>query len=657
MNMQPREVDLLEAIRILLQRRLAIGVAVILTTLVVGGYGLLLPTEYEASALAVVAPGEGSVQRGDERGVPGQEIVVAGLGAQTYSVLATGDELMKSLLDTLVGNEFSAETASTIEHMSVRSLSGLLRTELIGAAKGGSPILSFTVTSRQQDLPVTTVNHWVELFVERHRGLSEVVAEDYYDWVQAQYATAKSQLESTEDAARRIESAYSDLSILQAEISTRMTKLNGALTGFQEVETELEALRRERDHTRRQVAALEVDGTWLGYADWQTASVHSDRSVATPVRSQLLSLMPQLTQALADSLAMSAEHKARQREFRFWKERLLLDLERATGIKRVRLRVNELDARLESHRKESQELDLQIREREIELRVLEQNLAEEPKVHTVAKAISDTELWEQTDPADGVDPRVQEALGHYRLMSQELNKTHLSLADKLRSARVAQDRATERVRFFAMEIPALEQELVNVRQQLDSLGVQERERLHEIGLRESDLAVELLRARRPVVERLERKRKAVEGLRQSYREQKGRLEVLGNEIAELTIAVDYKEGSFGIWTAEVLQRRATADSLLLVKTRLGRDLEVFRGTHKRFSMLAEEARIARKQAADDVKIVARAVAARPVQRGHWIKIALAGAVALFLSSIVVLTHEYLGRARTTDVHPDVHPDA
>ena len=182
-------------------------------------------------------------------------IVVPGLTARTYEVLAQADELVRDLRDSLISVGSSPPE--------VRS-AGLSAQIIAATEQGGSPLLAFRAVSVSESLAVQMANLWADLFLQRHRGLSSNVAEGYYQWVLNQNSMARKNLALAERSLRDLDASYSHLAVLEGEVSVRSTNLRRALRGHQATEMSLDAKRDELVFLSRKMVQVEWNGKWMG---------------------------------------------------------------------------------------------------------------------------------------------------------------------------------------------------------------------------------------------------------------------------------------------------------------------------------------------------------------------------------------------------------
>lgn len=647
-----REVELIDYLEVMLKRKGLIAGITILCGLAVGIQTLLSSRSYEAQALVVVSQPIASARTTQESGpggMPGTEIQVSGMAAPTYEALAKGDELIASLRDSLLATELPEDAKMAMADLTIQAITtGMLVAELVKETEDAeSPLLAFRATSTVESLPTPLVNRWTELFMERHRGLSSNVADDYYQWVQGQYENSKGQLERTENDLRELTTSYSELSILQAEVGSKTKRLDNSLIEFQELETELESKSRELDYSRQQLDIVELEDEWIGYAELDQLPALRQINGAPRMRRELINLRYSLDKAVQDSLAMHERHDTRFRAQEADRRSRLLAFERTTSIERFRRRASELDSTLTAYREEAAQLDQTIKALGLDLEVRAKNLALESPVITTAKAIVDAELWDRVLEGRDVDERLQQALGKYRLVSETPNPVYEKLRDQLRQMRILSDRATTRIGFLEKEIPILEADLENVQVELDALVERESALLNVLVRAQIALQDSLARDALPLNESLALLRVSHAAQRAEYLQLQTQEDDLSRAVTRLGAQVEFRKESFVQWSDQIRAQGILADSLARVKRGLERETAVYQTTFDRFASLLEEARIARVQAAGDIQIVSRAVEPRPVARGTVKKAAIASIVGLMGSVMLAFLLEYVARARET----------
>ncbi len=525
------EVDLTDFIELVLKRKRLIISATLLCGLVTALFVLLQPRQYEAKALIVVSPAitssSQSQQDDGSQGAPGVDIVVPGLAAQTYEALSKGDELLDTLKDSLLKVGLRPELAAELARTDLDELSDRMEVNLLEATeKAKSPLLSFRARSAAEDLPVDMVNLWADLFVERHRGLSSGWADDYYQWVQAQYKAAKENLENTEDRLREVSAGYHTLSVLKNEVAVKTNRMGTALRAYQSKATSLQDRKLELVHLRNRLEGVEWQGAWLGFASPDALPVPSRLSPdVSAARRDLVTLLRDVYKTEQDSVELAENHEQvrRKHDTRVKLERFLFEQE--TSSAQLAEEVGHLDSLLVRYRSQATYLDRESKDLAIRERVLEANLAEEPQALLVAKAITDEALWEEATDNGRVNDGNVRALGKYRLTSEELNPTHLKLSAKIRDLKVQRDLADIKASFLGDEIPSIESALLIKRAKLDSLSVPDHSMRHRHERERMALDSKQAREARPIEERLRRKREAVAGYHDEYETMRRRAEI------------------------------------------------------------------------------------------------------------------------------------
>lgn len=644
------EVELIDYIEVLLKRKLLIATVTVVCGLAAWILSLTSSRQYESQALVLVSQPIAITQSSynEETGTAGSAITVSGMAVRTYEALAKGDELMQSLRDTMLAqDDLELDIHRLLAETSIETISGMLSAELVQETEGAeSPLLAFQAKSSVETLPVSLVNMWTQLFIERHRGLSSSFADSYYQWVQGQHATARENLETTEDLLRELTSSYSDLSVLETAIGIKAVLLDTALVDYQSLATELETLEREQTFIRIQLAQAEQGGEWLGYTNRNRLPPRSMTAGDSPRRRQLVATRWNVEEAFTDSHRLGLQHGATWRDYDVrWRNRLL-QFDQATRIDHFRQQEKAHEIALGIYHEQVISIGSKIVDLDTEIRVLTENLARESSMLIAGKAIVDEQLWEQVVRSRGLEPRLQAELGKYRLLTESPNPIFQELSADLRAKQIDYDRAVLLDSSFATQIPWLERELITVQSHVDSLTYAESWLLSESDRERASLNDSLGRAERPVHERLARERTSLAEQRQSYLRLKAREVEVNLRIINLAPQVEYEKRHFGSLSEQLQAQETIADSLVRARSNLQSALTVYQTTFARFTNLLEEARIARGQAAGDIQIVARAVVARPVARGTVKKVAISALVGLMTSVMLVFLLEYVVQARS-----------
>ncbi|MEW6754710.1 MAG: Wzz/FepE/Etk N-terminal domain-containing protein [Candidatus Latescibacterota bacterium] len=376
-----REVELIDYIEVLLRHKSLIIGGTVLCVLAAVAYSLRQPQVYQAEALVVVSPAIVSARAAQATGPdqggsgpPGTELTVPAMAVQTYQVLAKSDELMHALADTLIRRLGTAEPG-LLQHLAGLdpSAEGLgygllqgLEVELVKATeKAKSPLLALRYASSDERLPVLVVNTWSEMFLKRHQGLSSNVTEDFYP--------------------------------ARTEMDLKSAKLDASLQAYQQAQTELEDKERQLAHVDAGIAGLEHEGQWMGYLPAAEVAGLSEPAGAPPLRGELMRLVRGIAQLEQDNLAVVQEQQRRTQAFDAEVAERWLGFERDRGIARVRALRDQLDATVAKYRSEAATTEEILGDIDAELTARREELAKQPPVLVVAKAVTDDQVWAQVN--------------------------------------------------------------------------------------------------------------------------------------------------------------------------------------------------------------------------------------------------------------------
>ena len=640
------EVELIDYIEVILKRKgLILGFTVI-CGLVVGVSAFTDNRQYYAEALVVVSQSIVTRSTIDSEEVSTSEIIVPGLAAQTYEALAKGDELVSELLDALRLFDLSPDAVAFLQVLTVDDMAtGMLEAEIVEATeKAESPLLSFRVKSGSDEIAVPMVNLWVQLFVQRHQGLSSNVADDFYRRVVEQHAVAKENYGVTERHLRTLQASHNRLTTLEHDTAVRSAGLREALSKQQDFDVSLDRKREELAFLGRKMEQTEWQGKWIGFVDAEELSraVWRDGHLE---RTELIDLRRVLMAALVDSLQLGPQHDSERKQLNAQAARRILAFERDRQPQRLRARETQIIAALTSSREALAVLEVEVAGLELHSQVLQRNLAEEPPTLTVAKAIVDDELWRQVAGRGSVESRIQEKLGSYRLVSESRSPIFQDLSMRTRNAKMAVDSAQSRIKHLITEIPRLEENLAQTSESLVQISADEDVLLHELSRRAVELEERISREAPPTNQRLQRARITLGQAQITYFQAKQQQLTLRQDVSTLGALFSYEGRNVERLGRQIEDQTAEVDSLTLLRDRVISERDIHKNTFERFSRLLEQSRISREQAAGDIQVVSDAMIARPVPRGTVKKAAIAGIVGLMASTMLAFLLEYVARAR------------
>jgi len=642
-----REVELIDYIEVVLKKKWLIARLTGACMLLVGINSLMGTRQYHAESLVVVSQAISTISNSEPDETSPPEIIVPKLAAQTYQALAKADELVADLLDSLLKSDLSQDAIDYLQVATIDDIaSEMLEAKIVAATeKAESPLLSFRVKSVSGEIAVPMVNLWVELFVERHRGLSSNVADDYYHRVLEQHATAKLNFDGADRELRILQSSHSRLTVLTLDRSIRSARLSETLQRQQELDVSLDDKREELAFLNRTIAQVEWQQNWIGFIQPEMLAQIESQDNDSETRRELIALRRAFDSALADSLRIAPMHDAQRNTMASRGQQRLFEFERRSQSQQLRAQERQLAAAIDSFRSDLSHLEIELAGIELESQVMKKNLSEEPPTLTVAKAIVDDELWTQVAERGRIESSLQEKLGSYRLVSELVNPTHQELDRRARDAQVLADITKSRIEHLRVEIPLLEERLAQTRLVLADFSKEEDALRHELTRESTELAVRLAREAQPIADRLSGARATMKSSKRDYKRAKEQQLHLRQETSKLSANLDHEKRNIQRLGAQLTSRTAEVDSLIVLRDRLLSEHDIYKQSTDRLSRLLEESRIAREQATGDIQVVSGAVIARPVPRGTVKKVSIAGIVGLMASTMLAFLLEYTARTR------------
>ena len=631
------EIDLVDYIRVLIKRKYFI----LIFTLCFAIIGIFLWREdkvYEAKTLILLSlkVEERSASQELTLGSPNTQIVIPTLSAQTYEVLATTDDMHRNLRDSLT--VFWKDSTNT-------KTSYALNAELM-QPPGSSPsqLLTLRVTSTDPNVPVSVANIWTRLFVERNRGLSSGVAKDYYDWASDQYHVAQKNLTEKETALQSLQAKYHSLNMVQNEVNVKNTELDASLGSYHSQEVALASKLRELKYVQKSTSILEINGEWIGFLPIEQLPTPGQVLKEPDSMAKTLTLlMHELAKLEQDSIAILRKFEEEQLVFQLQEDQAYLQFENDKQIEAMRKKAGSLRATLDAYRTELPDLQQKNRYTDTEIDVYRQNLEKEKPIFVLSKAITDEALWSQIAHNGRVSESKQTDLSRYKLQSEHINPVYQQLVGQTVNLQIQKDLYQQRIAFLKLEIPALQQELIQVQRHLDSLKFEEKRLGEDLYDKRLTFGKQMDKDKMSVLSKLQRRRRLFEDSRGFYLENKQRAQSLANEIEHIQKDIEFQRSRFENWRDEIEGLSAVVDSLQLQRVQLERSIAVYGATFTRFSKLLEEARISLEQAAGDLQVVSWAAEASPqaAKKTVLIIVVIGGCVSVFFAFVM----EYLEKAR------------
>jgi hypothetical protein len=633
------DIKIAELLDALLKRKRLILAGSFLCAFIVGLFTLLTPREYESEALILVSPTIVKNSSEGDQGMPVSNVVVSSLEASTYEVLAKSDELMLALTDTLIVSLTTTNLEKIFGDVDKNSIASKLikdlKVELLQDTgqrnvRSTTPLLALRYKSTQKSLPPKIVNMWSELFLQRNKGLSSNVTDEFYQNVVNQYEQAKDNLERREDELKKLDAASNDLNRIKTEMAFKSVQLDTSLAIYQHLSTEKEQKTQDYEHLKYRISQIENEDEWIGYTD--SVKTQEGGYVASPIASSIIQLSSEIKTLYRDSSIVTSEAERIIAELKADHNEQILRFEIKTQVKAKKAEVLFIASTLDMYKREIIECFTHIDSLKLLVSSLHQAQKEQDPVLITQKAITDNALWESVNMSGQTDLKTQQKLANYRLLSEEINPVHVEISHSIADANTQLNFLTKRSEFLQTAVDSLENSYLKLYTDLNHLRSEEQ-------LLAKKVATEMAEAeqitRRRVSEinlRLKLKRNAFEEYETEYLLTKQRKAEIEKDLFKLEDEVSYYEANYNSWRKDLVSLAVKVDSMELERRRIERDVTVYQESFNRFAKLKEEARIARQQAAGDIQVISKAGLANPLARNTLEKVSVAALIGLILLS-------------------------
>ena len=640
---QNSEISLAEVLVILLKYKLLIIGVSLTCAFFVGLHTATTPQKYEAETLILVSSGIVNSKESDEASAQIAEVAFSTLEPSTYGILALSDELVVTLADTLF-SKLSDEKIKALGITDVDAMISVLKTgmrqELLqkkDIKSSSSPLLRLQFVSDRIDLPLTVVNTWSELFLQRNQGLSSNVTDDFYQNVKLQYEQAKDNLERSEEELARVSASFNELNKFSTELTFKNTTLEETLKNYQKFQADIAKKTEDYAFLTNYINETETDdNVWIGYLNPADLSLSEFKGEHAKSLQKLIYEIDKLDQ---DSITVQANYRLKIEEMDSEHQIAIANFEQKTQLSLKELQEADIKESLQQHRTEIATTDRKIEDLNSRFSAIQQLIDEEKPVLTTSKAITDDALWKHTEIDGKVKKETQQKLGDFRLISEEINPVYVEL--KQQSVTIKNDLLymQKRNSFFKDNINSVEQQYKKLNSELLSLRKDQYELTTSLEKERMKIQQQYRRENSDISLQLHLKRKAFESYRAEYELNKTQQEEIRQELLSLQSSYSYNERNYQKWREELAVISIKVDSLVLNKRRLERDIEVFSASFDRLAKLREEARIARQQAAGDIQVVSKAKLVKPISNPFMPKALATFAIAFFTLILFVLLYE------------------
>lgn len=587
-----REVELIDYIEVVLKRKWLI----LLGTLACAAGGILstFPSlvVYEATSLLFVAPAPSQTS-----GVKDTEVELPTLSINFYKSVALADEIRQVI---------EVRKAALIDSLGLKPAGVSLDAEVVEGTG-----LEFKVASEAPELPVPLSQFWVDIFMARTQGLSATESGSYYEYVAAQYDTARKNLEAVEDALAAFEQPQ-QVAFLQNQREAYDPMIKELQQTIVRTRVTLEAQEVELQRALEVVEALEVDGTSIYFLPIAELKLLDTQ------------FMPELARQMIANLLTLEKLKEDRRQLVEDQGLALLKFDEQNDFVQVQKEAEELQKLVDSYRQTLLQTEGTLLIGEKNLKGIEQELK---KHEPVLPGVKDTSSSRRKAGKEA------DYLG-------ELNPAYLELEEKRAQEGLAYQIALVHTAEGLQDFKELEERSRKVQR-----------RFYELQKARQELVEEQSQARIELEDQVNSQQSIYEASRQNYLANKKKIGDLRPAVLGLrqTLA-DQTQHLY-----EIEERgRSTQDSLsqlLLQRERLTREKKTFEETFTKFAKLAEEARIAREKGGT-LRVITRAVTVQPKGSKPWQRTAsISGAVGLLLSTFLAFFLEYVQKARARRTLP------
>ena len=577
--MEEREIELIDYINVILKRKRFIIVGTLIFVLIASIYsfGRRAPTVYEAKASLLVIPPP----------FKAEELMTSNLPIHAYERLARAQDLEKAIIDSLnLG-------------FGINRLDGMMDVEVVKGKT--SPLITFSVQSDSADLSIKIVNNWADLFVKKNSGLTSQAISGSYEFILNQYNTAQELLKNKEDALQEF-MGTNHLAILSNERDPEFEKLKEIQVAFTQQRADLRAKEDSLRHQEYLLAALDIDGKWIGALVEEGAPIHFENLTEEQVyiRKLAVEATRTLLQAEEDLISFKDEYR----------------------IELLKAEVDQKIKTLAAHQEELVTMDLGREKTRVSLEQIDQQLKQQSLTLVLSKAITDDALWQKN--RDGtLSPDDLKKLERLKLRSEELNPVYIDLLKKKASLQLEHNSYSPKKVILKQEIEKLKNELPMLEKRLRA---QEKEQF-------------------AIQNRLEIARKALDSLLKRYSAVKSGVEQTRLDIVSRKERMVYSRSALDAYKSRFEGLDEQLDLLELEQARLDRDVGMYKSTLERFGKLSEDARVAKAGEVSDLKVVARAVVATVVVPEKRSTVMLAGGIGLVVTVFLAFLMEYVEKAR------------
>ncbi len=593
-----REIELIDYIEVVLKRKWLI----LLGTLACMVWGMLnarsAPRLYEASALLFVS----DATQADT------EVQTPRLDVSFYRSVATADEIKLAM------NGYRNYLADSL----AIKAAGVSLTAVVVDKAG----IRLTATSEARQLTVPFVHAWTDTFLARTAGLTATESGRYLEFVDRQHDAFGAKLAAADEALESFEKEQQRIVFLEQRRTVYEEEITRLQSGAIHTEIQLRQMESELGRMRTIVTDLEIDGVPVFLLDPEEVDQMSRDSLSGQVR--------QLVDNLAQIETLSRLRRDALVEF----ESTLLDFDRGRGYSKMKQEVQQLEHAILAYTEESRSAEAKRISALAEIEGLEHELAKHSSAVAVAKAVADDDLLEELS-ADPPSEKAIRKLERLKLYSEIPNPVFLALDKRRAESGARLEIARSQLRRGAEELSGLQNRLADIQLEFLSLRNERQAIVEAAEHRQGELDDQVL-----TLDRIH------DSGKQRYLRAKRREGQLSPKVRELRSELKDRQAQLSRVTENAAKTLDQLNSLLARRDRLVRAKDTMVRIFDRFTKRAEEARIAREEAASGLRVITTARTPRSVARQSPVQKSLvSGAVGLVVSIFLAFLLEYVHKAR------------
>ncbi len=588
------QIELKSFIAVLWKRRSQIILGTLLCAVVAAIISLIIPRKYESSTTLLVIPPKFQT-----------ELQPSVLSTPTYQSILESDDLVNHIINSL-----------HLQDTKIENLKKNMKTELVIEDKGTNqrsyaPVIKLTALAKTPQLAASIASTWADLFIAQNGRLTNRETELSYDFLTNQFSLTTTSLQNAEEDLRQFQDSHK-LDLVKDQLSALQHKLDDSSTGYlvtyRDLKYELDTKMAEMVQLKKQVEVQEYKGSWIGFVE-SDMTMDDFAKQAAEIESHV---MDTSVVAIRDDVLLTKKNlilaQAQLREF--------LDTYKIEIVKR---QFTDRNQELSDAQNELARDEVRLDSLVASVAAIHTQLESQDEYIVLKKSITDQALWNHVlNETSGPDDLKK--LQGLKLESQEVSPVYLGLVRQSVDLQVELNTLKPKIEGLKVKTVAidstvrkLDTELTDDEYQKDRLESQ-----LEIAKRNYDSS-----ANRYLT------------LKNSLQTAQSQVDILRSRVKETELTIKSLTNDVQRMQSEVYQGE-------MQLKQLDRTVYTYSSTYVMLADKQEQAKIAKAERLEDIKIVANAVVPQtPVWPKRTLITLLAGLLGLFASVGWILLQEYL----------------